>query len=46
MPKNIFTETDEHRGEKRERQTIEQTLNYTEQTWGCWRGSGVVGWFK
>ena len=36
---NLRNEADEHRGKKRERQTIKQTLNYREQTEGCGRGN-------
>ena len=35
---NLRNKTDEHEGKKREEQTIKQTLNYREQTEGCWRG--------
>ena len=36
---NLRNKTDEHMG-KKEWQTIKQTLNYREQTEGCWRGGG------
>ena len=32
--------------EKRERQTIKQSLKYREQTEGCWMGDDWGGWVK